>query len=211
MQRTFGIALRSGNTLDDSRQNILYALSRLARRSQDRVGIATEQVDNLILHFVNHCRIHIDLIEYGDNLQVVAQCKIEVRDCLCLNALSCIDYEQCAFARCDSTRNFIREVDVSRGVNQIECIGLTIVVMVLHLDSVALDCDTFFAFEVHIVEHLRLHFALIKRVGVFEQTVGQCAFAVIDVSDDTEIADIFHINTNFNFARKYTQIFLYII
>ena len=86
---------------------------------------------------------------------------------------------------------------MSRGINQVECIGLTIGVMVLHLDCVALNSNAFFAFEVHIVENLSLHFTLIKRVSIFKQAVGKCTFAVIDVSDDTEIADIFHIYSIF--------------
>ena len=100
---------------------------------------------------------------------------------------------------------------MSRGIDQIERIGLTVGMVVFHLDSVALDGDTLFAFEVHIIEHLSLHFALIERVGIFEQAVSQRALTVVDMRDNTEIADIFHIYSIFNFARKYTQKILYII
>ena len=100
---------------------------------------------------------------------------------------------------------------MSRGIDQIERIGLAVGMVVFHLDSVALDGDTLFAFEVHIIEHLSLHFALIERVGIFEQAVSQRTFAVVDMRDNTEVANIFHIYNIFNFARKYTQNFLYII
>ena len=100
---------------------------------------------------------------------------------------------------------------MSRCVNQIERIGLAVGMVVFHLDSVALDGDTLLAFEVHIIEHLSLHFALIERVSIFEQAVGQGTFAVVDMRDNTEVANIFHIYSIFNFARKYTQKILYII
>jgi hypothetical protein len=57
---------------------------------------------------------------------------------------------------------------------------------------VAFDCDTTFALEIHIVEHLCLQVLLCDGVGIFEQTVGKSAFAVVDVSYDAEVTDIFH-------------------
>ena len=49
------------------------------------------------------------------------------------------------------------------------------------------DGDAALALEVHRIEHLRHHFALGKRAGGFEKTVGKRAFAVVDMRDDREI------------------------
>ena len=51
------------------------------------------------------------------------------------------------------------------------------------------DGDAALALQIHGVEHLLHHFALRQRVRRFEQAVGQRRLAVIDVRDDTEIAD----------------------
>src|SRR5579859_1446463 len=50
------------------------------------------------------------------------------------------------------------------------------------------DGDAALALEVHRVEHLLVHFALRKRDGHLQQTVGKRGLAVIDMRDDTKIA-----------------------
>ena len=60
------------------------------------------------------------------------------------------------------------------------------------MNRVTLDGDPFFAFEVHIVEHLCLQLPLRKGIRSFEQPVGKRAFTVVDMGDDAEIADILH-------------------
>jgi hypothetical protein len=57
----------------------------------------------------------------------------------------------------------------------------------------ALDSYTPFSLKVHIVEHLRLQVFSGHCVGKFQQTVGERALAVVNVSDYAEIADIFHL------------------
>ena len=79
-----------------------------------------------------------------------------------------------------------------RGVDEIECIALT-VNNVIHLDSVALDGDAPLALQLHVIEHLRLEVFARNGVGIFQKTVGQCAFAVVDVGYDTEVPYIFHL------------------
>ena len=58
---------------------------------------------------------------------------------------------------------------------------------------------------IHVVEHLRLHFALIQGVGFFEQAVCQRALAVVDVGYDAEVADVFH--KSHKNVCKYTKYF----
>ena len=62
---------------------------------------------------------------------------------------------------------------MSRGVDKVQNVGLAVTSLVLHLDGVALDSDTLFAFEVHIVQNLRLHLALVECVSELQKTVGQ--------------------------------------
>ena len=94
---------------------------------------------------------------------------------------------------------------MSRGVDQVERILLPVAGGVFHLYRVALDRNALFAFEIHVVEHLRLHFALIQGVGFFEQAVCQRALAVVDVGYDAEVADVFH--KSHKNVCKYTKYF----
>ena len=59
-----------------------------------------------------------------------------------------------------------------------------------HRDRTSLDRDPAFAFKIHVVEDLVLHFAFGDRPGVLKQAVGERTFAVIDVGDDTKVADV---------------------
>ena len=193
LQRCVLVALRRRDALYDRFEHLLDAQPRLARRQQDVLVFASDQVDHLILHLVDHGRVHVDLVQYGDDFEVVSHSQIEVRYGLRLNALRGVHHQQRAFARGDGARNFVREVHVSRSVDQVERIQLSVAGLVFHLDRVALDGDALFAFEVHIVEHLRLHFALVQGVGFFQQTVRQCALTVVDVGYDAKIAYVLHI------------------
>lgn len=63
---------------------------------------------------------------------------------------------------------------------------------VIHLDGMAFYGNAALTLQVHIVEHLCLHFLTGYRTGYFEQPVGQRAFPVVDMGDDTEVPDVFH-------------------
>jgi len=56
----------------------------------------------------------------------------------------------------------------------------------------ALDSDAALPFEVHVVKHLSLQVFSSDSAGVFEKTVGQSAFAMVDMGDNAEIAYTFH-------------------
>ena len=193
LQRRLVVAFRGGDAVDDGFEHLLDALPRLARGEQNVFALAADQVDHLIGHLVDHRRVDVDLVEHGDDLQIVPDGQIEVRNRLRLNALRGVDHQQRPFARGDGARNLVGEVDVSRGVDQVEHVALAVAGGVLHLDGVALDGDALLALEIHVVEHLRLHLALIERIGLLQQAVGQRAFAVVDVGDDAEVAYVLHV------------------
>ena len=191
----------------DRLEHLLDALPRLARGEQDILVPASDQVDHLVLHLVDHGRIHVDLVQHGDDLQVVPDGQVEVRDRLGLDALRGVHHEQRPFARGDGARDFVREIDVSRGVDQVERVAFAVAGRVFHLYGVALDGDALFALEVHVVEHLRLHFALVQGVGLLQQAVCEGRFAVVDVGYDAEVADVFHEFASKN-TCKYTKYIL---
>ena len=58
------------------------------------------------------------------------------------------------------------------------------------------------ALQLHVVERLLAHFAFIERAGFFQQAIGQRAFAVVDVSNDREIANMFAVGVRHEIFRR---------
>ena len=129
----------------------------------------------------------IDLVDDRDDLEIVLDSEVGVRERLRFDALRRVDHQQRAFARGERSRDFVGEIDVARRVDQIEDVGLPVLRRVVQPDSVRLDRDAALALEIHRVEHLRLHLAGLQRAGHLEKTIGQRRLAVIDVRDDGEV------------------------
>jgi len=72
---------------------------------------------------------------------------------------------------------------VAGGVDKIETILLP-----GHAHRLELDGNPLFTLEIHGIEELRLHVALMDGAGELEHTVGQGGFAMVDVRDDTKIS-----------------------
>jgi hypothetical protein len=75
-------------------------------------------------------------------------------------------------------------------VDQVQFVLVAVARDVAHADGARLDGDALLAFEVHRVEELRHHLALLDGVRHFQQAIGQRGLAVIDVRDDAEVADV---------------------
>ena len=78
------------------------------------------------------------------------------------------------------------------GINQVEDVELTIGGFVFHPGRLELDRDAALPLQVHVVEELLLHVPCRHRAGGLQQAVGQGRFAVVDVGNDAEIANVFH-------------------
>ena len=94
LQRAFVIALGCRHALDDRFEHLLDALSGLARGEQNFLLLATYKVDDLVLYLVYHRGVAVDLVEHGDDLQILPQGKIEIRYGLGLDALRGVDHQQ---------------------------------------------------------------------------------------------------------------------
>ena len=118
-------------------------------------------------------------------------CKIKVGDCLSLDTLGRIDYEQRSLAGCDGARHLVREVHVARSVDKVKSVLLSIVV-VIHLDSVALDGDTLLLLQIHRIEDLILHITGCQRVCNLEHSVCESTLAVVDMGYNTKVSCFLH-------------------
>ena len=189
LQGSLLVAHRVRHTLHDGLQDFLHTHARLSRCADNLFALASEQVHDFVLHLVGHGTVHVTLVHHGDDFQVVLQRHVEVAEGLSLHTLRRIHNEQRPLASGNRARYLVGEVHVSRSVNQVQDVFLPLV-GIFHLYGMALDGDASLLLQVHIVEHLSL--SHLDGFRIFEQTVGQGRFSMVDVCDDAEVSYIFH-------------------
>ncbi len=117
---------------------------------------------------------------------------VYVRDGLRLDTLCRIDHQEGALTGGDGTRHLVGEIHVPRSVDQVERVVLPLI-LVSHLDGMALDGDASFPLKVHAVEHLCLEVLSLHGLGELQQSVGQGALPMVNMGDDTKIAYLIHL------------------
>lgn len=147
----------------------------------------------------------VDFVDDGYDFQLLVERQVHVGKGLSFDALSGVDDEDGTVAGGQRARDFVGEVDVARGIEQVELVGLAVLRFVAHGDGVRFDGDAFFALEIHGVEQLVLLVALTDGVGEFEQAIGEGCLAVVDVRDDREVAFQLDIRTHARARIRYRE------
>ena len=161
----------------------------LRRRLQHLVGVDPHEVGDFVPALLDLRPGQIDLVQHRNHLEVGLEGQKKVGERLGLHPLAGVDDQDRPLAGGQRTRDFVAEVDVSGGVDQVEGVRAPIGGGVLHPHSVELDRDPALPLQLVGVEHLVAHLAAVERPGGFEQPVGQRRLAVVDVGDDAEVAD----------------------
>ena len=155
-----------------------------AEMRSTRSGVVADQLGDLRGGAVGVGLRQVDLVDDRDDLEVVLDREVGVRERLRLDPLRRVDDEQRALARLQRARDLVGEVDVPGRVDQVELVPLPV-----HADRLRLDRDPALALEIHRVEHLRAHVAPGDGVRHLEDAIGERRLAVVDVRDDREVAD----------------------
>ena len=188
------------DAIDDRVEHGVDALARLGGDPEDVLGVVADQVGDLDGGSVGiRCR-QVDLVDDGDDLEVVLDREIGVRERLRLDALRGVDDEQSAFARLQAARHLVGEVDVAGRVDQVELVALP-----GDAHGLRLDRDSTLALEIHRIEQLVAHLARGDRLGELEDAIGERRLAVVDVRDDREVADVFLVHGLWSAARAPAQ------
>ena len=106
--------------LHDRGEYVLHARAQLGGREQYVVCFDTEQIADLVSTPLGLGRGEVDLVDDRDDLEPVLYGEVGIGEGLGLNALGGIDKEQRTFACVEAARHLVGEVDVSRGVDEIE-------------------------------------------------------------------------------------------
>ena len=137
----------------------------------------------------------VDLVDDWDQIEVVFHCEKSVCDSLGLNPLAGIHHQQGPLAGRQGSGNLIAEVHVAGGVDQVQLVGLTVVGLVIHGHSLALDGDAPFPLQLHLVKELGFHFLGPDSASNFQKAVGKCGLAMVNVRDDAEVSNVRRIHT----------------
>ena len=131
----------------------------------------------------------VDLVDDRHDRQILFQRQVHVGHGLSFDALRGVDHEQCTLAGCKAPAHLVGEVNVARGIDQVQFVGLAVTRRVTHADGARLDRDPLLALQVHGIEKLRLHLPAGDGLGLFQQTVSERRFAVVNMRNDGEVAN----------------------
>src|SRR5690606_16688858 len=154
LQRIAGAARGRRDALDDPLEQVLDAEAGLRADAHRVLRLDADDVLDLPNHALGIRGRQVDLVDDGHDLEALLDGGVAVRDALRLDALARVDDEERAFARGEGARDFVREVDVARRVDDVELVGLAVARGVLERDALRLDRDAALALEIHRVEHL---------------------------------------------------------
>ncbi len=122
-------------------------------------GGQAEDLFDLHGDLVGACSGQVDFVEDGDDFEVLLYGEVGVDDCLGFDALGCVHDEDGTFAGFECSGDFVAEIDMAGGVDEVEHEWLA-VVFVEDGNGGSLDCDAALSFEVHGVEELLFGFSI---------------------------------------------------
>ena len=190
LQGRRGVALRGRQAMDDRLEHGLDVEPGLCRDRHRLRGVDADHLLDLLLDALGLGRRQVDLVQDRHDLVAGVDRVVDVGERLRLDALRGVDDEERALASRKRARHLVGEVDVPRRVHEVEDVGFSVLRPVLEPHRLGLDGDAALALDVHRIEHLLDHVALRDRAGRLDQPVGERRLAVVDVSDDREVADM---------------------
>ena len=140
-----------------------------------------------MLDFLGHGAGKVDLVDDGEDVQVVLQGEIDVRERLSLDALCGVHDEDRSVARGEGTADLIVKIHMSGRVDQVENVLDAVPGLIDEAHCLALDRNAALALKVHVVQDLVLHLAAREEPGLLDHAVRERGLAVIDVGNDAEV------------------------
>ena len=180
--------LAANNSLED----VVHAHAGLGRTGNGVGGVNADDVFDLCLGPIRVGLRQVHLVEHRHHLDAEFERGVAVGHRLRLDALARVHHQQRAFARRQRAADFVREVDVARGVDQVEVVDLAVAGLVFQGCGLRLDGDAALFLDVHRVEHLRFHLTVTPAPAALTDAVGQGRFPMVDVRNDREITDVIH-------------------
>jgi len=186
------VAFWGRDAIDDRLENLLDPDALLGGAPDVAEGVEAQFGVDLLQDTVHVRRQEVDLVDDGDDGQVVLHGQVEIGDRLGLDALGGVDQQEHPLAGGERPRHLVRKIHMARRVDQVENVVPPVLRAVGKGDGLALDRDPPLTLDVHVVEQLVAEVAVLDHARVLDEPVGQGRLAVVDVGDDAEVADVFH-------------------
>ena len=190
LEGSFRVAGGGGDIADHPLQHLIDVQAGLGR---DAGRIHAGQADH-ILHLLGHLvRVgagQVDLVQDGHQLQIMLQRHVGVGQRLGLHTLGGIHHQNGTLTGGQTAADLVGKVHMARGVDEVELVGLAVLGSVVQGNGAGLDGDAALPLDVHVIEDLILHGALVHALGQLQNTVRQGGLAVVDVCNDAEISDV---------------------
>ena len=137
----------------------MHTYSRFATGQHRIVRRNSKSIFDFCTNALGFRRRKVNLIDKRNNFEVRIHSHHRICDCLGFNTLSSVHHKHCALASSKGAGDLVREVNMTRGVNKVEMVKLTIVGAIVNTNRLTFDGDTAFALDVHRIEHLFFHIA----------------------------------------------------
>ena len=184
LERGVGITLGRRGETDDGVEEFGHAFAGLGRDAENVVGRDAEHVLDLGCVAIGFGGGQVDLVEAGDDFEVVLHRQVAVGEGLSLDPLSGVDHEDDAFAGGERAADLVAEIDVAGCVDQVDHM-----VVPVETHRLELDRDAAFSLEIHRVEVLGAHVPSLDGPGQLQHAIRERGLPVIDMGDDRRVTD----------------------
>ena len=190
LQRLVRLALGRGKARDDGFQNIVDPEARFGRNQHRVRSIQPDHVLDLLFNTIGLGGGKINLVQNRHDFMIVIESLINIRQSLRLDPLRGVHNKDRTFARGKAAADFIREIHMAGRIHQVELVRFAVLGFVAEAHRLRLDRNPPFTLDIHAIEHLLAHVAQLHRPAILNQPIRQRRFAVVDVRNDGEIADM---------------------
>ena len=190
LQRRLDLAFRGGDGGHQALQHLQHAHPALGAAGHGVGGVDADDALDFLFHPLRLGLGQVHLVQHGHHFQPLLDGGVAVGDGLRLDALAGIHHQQRALAGGQRAADFVGEVDVAGGIDEVELVGLTVLRLVVQGHAVGLDGDPALALQVHGIQDLGLHFAIGEAAAHLDEAIGQRRLAMVDMGNDGEIADM---------------------
>ena len=191
-QRAVRVAARRRHLGDDGFENFINAHASLGRAGNRMLGVNADHVLDFGLGVLRVGLWQVHLVEDRQHFHTQVKRGVAVGHGLRFDTLRGINHQQRTFAGRERTAHLVGKIDVAGRVDQVEVVNLPILRLVLQCSRLRLDGDAALLFDIHRIEHLRLHLPVGQAAAALDQPVGQRGFAVINMGNDRKISDVVH-------------------
>ena len=205
LERRLGVAGGRRQAVDDGLQHLLDVEAGLGRDGDGAGGIEADHVLDLLLHPLHLGGGQVDLVQHRHDLMAGVDRLVDVGQGLRLHALGGIHHQQRALAGGEAAAHLIGEVHMARRIHQVELVGLAVAGLVGQAHGLGLDGDAPLPLDIHGIEDLVAHLPVGDGAAGLDQPVGQGGFAMVDMGDDREVADMGEIHDSWVFSAGYRR------